>query len=219
MKTHPQRPKKPKTRPQPSKPKLRVASVHVGYELRMLHKTHEMLASLLPAWNDPNRYYLRCALSESHTIHARALLHFLWPEGRIDDDDVLAKDYLPGGTWTVPGHPTCPTSLADVRPDVNSQIAHITYRRPDPGSEKKWPVSAITIELDAHLRTWERAVRGSDPSLLDPVWPEDPARLVLPPVAGRSRSPFSESTTTAVSVTDFKWLGPAVVSTQRTGEK
>jgi hypothetical protein len=60
-------------RPDRSFETLRVASIHVHYELRMLRDLAVKLETGQPD------HTTRCAYLESFTIHARALHHFLWP--------------------------------------------------------------------------------------------------------------------------------------------
>jgi hypothetical protein len=113
-----------------------------------------------PAWP----YTIRCALVESFTVHARALHHFLWPQGRLEDRDVLAQDYFTAGTWTRPAHPPL---LEDLRDQVATFIVHISYDRPNPGGEKQWPVVAMALEFDDLMAKFQKDVERINPSLLD----------------------------------------------------
>jgi hypothetical protein len=130
---------------------------------------------------------IKWALIESFAVHARALHHFLWPTGKIDDDDVLARDYF-GGTW--PSAPILRSSLAtaDLRRDVAKYIAHVTYSRPDPGGEKDWDCPAIARELVRCMDSFQHAVA---PALLDDRWRDDP----LPRAPDKEFEPIDGSTT------------------------
>lgn len=167
-----------KPRPSRSPDELRRASVHVFHELEML------LGIPLRMARRPEDV-TKWALLESFLIHARALHHFLWPAGRKDDDDVLARDFF-GGTW--PNAPAEPTSAAMVklRDDANKYIAHVSYRRPDPGGEKEWDITGIADEFRASFDCFRADVPST---LLDDRW-----RKVLP---GRPNVPIVGSTTNA----------------------
>lgn len=62
------------------------------------------------------------ALLESALVHARSLDEFLGKEKRGQDDDVIARDYLP--EWE-PKHALKPAE----RESVNKRLAHITTER------------------------------------------------------------------------------------------
>jgi hypothetical protein len=102
---------------------LIAASQHLLYEIQMMRATAVALTSgLFPPG------HVQYALLESFVIHARSLLHFLYPE-REQSSDVLAEDYFDDAlAWpTVRGE--LPEVLAKVRARVNKQVAHLTYDR------------------------------------------------------------------------------------------
>jgi hypothetical protein len=69
---------------------LAKASEHLHYEWLMLCETANRLAADSFEDNTSKNAFL-----ESFTIHARALLHFLFPEGApLKYDDVIAQDYV-----------------------------------------------------------------------------------------------------------------------------
>jgi hypothetical protein len=87
------------------------------------------------------------ALIESFTIHARALIHFLYPK-RKEDSDVLAADFFDdAGAWPKICQQEEPIEFGRARERVNKEIAHLTYDRqlvtPD---NKRWN-SALGDEL------------------------------------------------------------------------
>ena len=181
-----------------SKEERREASIHVHYELRMLQETASKLAAGV------EDYYLRCALLESFTIHARALHHFLWPKA-LHREDVLARHYVESKDWTAPDLPDGPASLADLRDDVNVFIAHISYVRPEPGKEKQWSHTAIATELRKHVHDWRDAVLRVDATLLDEKWKSRRYVAIVPgPPTSSSVSTslsYTSSTTTDATIT------------------
>ena len=67
---------------------LKEASDHLHYEITMLHGTMLLLAT-----GALGQSVLLNALIESFTIHARALIHFLYPTNP-HQTDVLAEDFF-----------------------------------------------------------------------------------------------------------------------------
>ena len=123
----------------------------------MLCETAERLAVDVPDIT------LRRALVESFAVHARNLHHFLWGPG-ADSDNVLAKDYFRGTGWSTPE----PEPLHGLRKEVSRYIAHISYRRPPHGMEKRWPLT-IANEIYQCMQRWRGEVAVC---LLSPAWSE-----------------------------------------------
>ena len=122
---------------------LQSALTHFDYEVSMLSETARLLS-------DPNTANtpIENALLESFTVHARALIHFVFPSGLIHDEDVLAEDYfVHRATWDgVRG--SVPVVLTDARSRIGTEIAHLSYARlrvlP---AAKGWNIKAIVSAL------------------------------------------------------------------------
>lgn len=99
---------------------LAAASEHLHYEFAMLVGTARGLASAVAGDSVLNN-----ALLESFTLHARALLAFLYAD-RPRADDVMAEDFV--ADW-VSNRPTEPAALAQIQFRVGKEIAHLTYER------------------------------------------------------------------------------------------
>jgi len=110
-------------RTQRSEAELRAASDHLYYEIQMLRGTMTLLAT-----GTIGQSLLSNALIESFTVHARVLIHFLYPSERPHPTDVLAEDFFNAGDW-VEKRPDEPEVFRAARGRVNKEIAHLTYDR------------------------------------------------------------------------------------------
>jgi len=106
-----------------SEDELRGASDHLYYEIQMLQGTMKLLAT-----GAIGQSLLSNALIESFTVHARALIHFLYPSKHPHPTDVLAEDFFKAGEWEEK-RPVEPEIFIAVRGRVNKEIAHLTYDR------------------------------------------------------------------------------------------
>ena len=142
----------------PNVDQLREASKHLHYEISMFDFTARELAILGPSQR-------RDALLESFTIHARILTDVFFPAGG-EDSDVFAQHYFDDPmTWKKARGPK-PTF--DVRANVGTQIAHLSYKRLDIGPEaKNWPVAQIHAELMRAVRVFQSQVSHDR---LSPEW-------------------------------------------------
>lgn len=122
---------------------LRAALEHLYYEIKMLQGTMALLAT--DATGDS---FLTNVLIESFTIHARALMHFLYPSGPIQDTDVLAEDFFDDAGHWGKIRPDEPAVFGKARGRVNKEIAHLTYDRQLVTPElKAWNFVALGKEL------------------------------------------------------------------------
>ena len=141
---------------------LRAVSEHLQYEVGMFLTLARTLAT--GALGDG---VLHNAALESFTVHARALLDFLFTDN-AREDDVLADDFL-GGQRTWAGiRGDAPPILADVRQRVGKEVAHLTYGRLTVTPETKlWLFRDIAEAVEAVLRRFLGAVPKSR---LGPSW-------------------------------------------------
>jgi hypothetical protein len=99
-------------------------SEHVLYEIEMLAAMH---AELDPSKNRGLARGIHNARLESLTIHARALIGFLYADlGRVGADDVIADDYL--SEWPTV-RPEGSFYLREVKERTDKEVAHITRVR------------------------------------------------------------------------------------------
>ena len=138
-----------KTRVRRTDEELRGATTHLFYEIQMLRGTCQYLAL------SKDQFTTNVCI-ESFTSHARALLHFLYPEGKIDADDVLAEDFFDDrAQWEKARGLKMPAALEKIRSRVGKEIVHLTFSRLNVRAETKgWDVVAITGQLNAKLKTF-----------------------------------------------------------------
>jgi len=148
-------------RPKRTDVELVAASGHLIYEIAMLRATAHQLATL-----DPGHEIAMLALIESFLVHARALLHCFYPSGQIHDDDVLAADFFdPPDRWEA-HRPALSAELVDIRSQVNTHLAHLSYRRQ--AGRVSWKYAAITAALDDVAKAFAKAAPRTR---LDSRWP------------------------------------------------
>ncbi len=148
------------TRRKRNNDELKAASDHVHYEIQMLRGTMALLASRAIGTS-----VLSNALIESFTIHARALMHFLYPK-LPQDSDVLAEDFFEDASTWMAARPDEPAAFGTARGRVNKEIAHITYDRQLVTPELKgWDFitlgNAILEVVQVFLRTVSQHLLGS----------------------------------------------------------
>jgi hypothetical protein len=126
-----------------NKEQLQGASNHLYYEVWMLEVLTQALASGLAGEGPMNN-----ALLESFTIHARALLDFLYTPEKLREDDVIAEDFFDDPAQWVSIRPVKTTILQTVHHRVGKEIAHLTYARQEVAPEMKaWPFAQIGKEI------------------------------------------------------------------------
>jgi hypothetical protein len=111
-------------RPRRKEEELIAALEHLYYEIDMLQGTMERLET----GSTEDRIFHN-ALVESFTIHARNLMHFLYPTGKKDDSDVLAADFFDDEGYWLKIRLKEPEEFGKSRGRVNKEIAHLTYDR------------------------------------------------------------------------------------------
>jgi hypothetical protein len=171
---------------------LRAAKAHIVFESQCFMGA---LGGLLDANKQPPDIGVtlavlrfRQALVDSMVIHARALIHFAYPETPIFPDDILAKDFIPD--WDSK-RPVWPAALDSWRRRVGTEVAHLSYKRL-PLSEteiSQWPLREFVelkfevfrifvANLPAELADSSVSVPPASPSapgslpLIIPRWPQ-----------------------------------------------
>jgi hypothetical protein len=129
------------------------AAGHLRYELDMLRATCRALQS---GFFPPG--VLHNALIESFTVHARNLVHFLYPEGE-KESDILSDDFLSDpGVWQS-ARGDIPASLIQVRRRANKEVAHLTIDRLAVTAEAKpWDCPGIVAAITERFELWEQLV-------------------------------------------------------------
>ena len=109
------------------------------------------------------------AVLESFALHARNLLHFLYPENE-KKDDVLACDFFDDpDTWTNL-RPDVSATLKEVRRKTNKQCAHVTYERIRLESQperKGWKFGQIAVGIEQIIGMF---IRNVPPDRLHRCW-------------------------------------------------
>lgn len=111
---------------------------HLAYEIRTYHELVRAFAGMIRFQNMPR--FVNNALVESHAIHLRNLIDFLYPTNP-HITDVIAADFLPEKPWNaIIGD--LPKELEKMRVRSNKEVAHLsTLRRKTGNPEKQWPVA------------------------------------------------------------------------------
>ncbi len=122
---------------------------HLGYETAMLQHAAEYLETQEPG---TSRYF---AHLESFCVHARNLMHFLYPE-KAKDNDVLAQDFFEDREFWKRSRPKQPKLLKDARDRMNIKVAHLSYHRlRKSGEEKKWLFGEICGKIERILAAFK----------------------------------------------------------------
>lgn len=141
---------------------LTAASDHLRYELEMLRATAAALAS--GAFGDS---LAGNALLESFTIHARALLSFLYAESPRPDD-VIAEDFFASPEQWADIRPPKTPLIEKVHGRVGKEIAHLTYGRQAVLPEmKEWSFFDIARDVFEAAKVF---LAASPKSLLGSRW-------------------------------------------------
>ena len=144
------------TRKRRTEEQLQVASNHLFYEVWMLGILTQAMASGIAGEGPMNN-----ALLESFTIHARALLDFLYTE-KPKSDDVIAEDYFADPARWVSIRPAKTTTLQTVHHRVGKEVAHLTYARQEVAPEMKaWPFVQIGQEIISICDLFLRSIPGN----------------------------------------------------------
>ncbi len=132
---------------------LRKASNHLHYEYRMFTSLARGMASGIAGEGVINN-----ALLEAFTIHARALLKFLYGQNPRADD-VIADDFFPTSLEWKKVRPKMTKLLETVRTRVGKEVAHLTYARLDVNPETKpWRFLQILHDIDVSFKEFLRIV-------------------------------------------------------------
>src|SRR2546426_9248846 len=102
---------------------LRAASEHLHYEAWMFTTLARALATGVFGQGA-----IANAILESFTVHARALLDFLYAEHPWSDD-IIAEDFFTTPEQWVSVRGDMPPSLQEVNRRVGKEISHLTYAR------------------------------------------------------------------------------------------
>ena len=133
----------------------------------MFNATAEKLAR--PALDDVTRN----AFIESFAIHARILMAFLYEEGLIDPDDVLARHFFSDPSTWFDERKTKkikkPVAF-NINSRVGKEVAHLSSKCQQVTPEmKKWYITAIQNAINATMKTFLACV---PPELLGDRWQE-----------------------------------------------
>lgn len=126
---------------------------HLFYEFWMFNSLAQAMMSRVfgqDALNNP--------ILESFTLHARALLDFLYAE-KPKVDDVIAEDYFDTPADWLTARPNKTELLGAIHKRVGKEIAHLTYARLDViAEEKQWQFAQIANEMNAVFDTFLTSV-------------------------------------------------------------
>jgi hypothetical protein len=103
---------------------LRDASEHLLYEIEMLGHTARLLAD--GPWKGSEYVWDRTtyfALLESFLTHTRSLMGFIHPAGRGGQDDLRARDFIPG--WRPPSKWS---TFDRDRDRISQEISHLSFK-------------------------------------------------------------------------------------------
>ena len=137
------------TRKQRSPELLQHTSEHLFYEFWMFnHLAQTMMSGVF------GQGVLNNAILESFTLHARALLDFLYAE-KPKVDDVIAEDYFDTPADWLTARPNKTELLGAIHKRVGKEVAHLTYARlAVTAQEKQWQFAQIASEMNAVFDTF-----------------------------------------------------------------
>lgn len=132
------------TRQQRTPEMLRDISEHLFYEFWMFNSLAQAMASGVFGQGALNN-----AALESFTLHARALLDFLYAE-KPQADDVIAEDYFDEPSQWLTVRPEKTETLKVIHKRVGKEVAHLTYARLEVTAEtKQWLFIQIANEINS----------------------------------------------------------------------
>ena len=132
---------------------LRAASDHLYYEFWMLTSVASLMASGIT-----DDVVIKNSFIESFTIHARALLKFLYDENPRPDD-VIADDFFPTSQEWKEVRPEMTEILEPIYGRVGKEVAHLTYARQDVTPETKpWNYPQIAHDIMVSFNEFLRIV-------------------------------------------------------------
>jgi hypothetical protein len=184
---------------------LQKASNHLHYEWTMFNATAEKLAQ--PGPDDVTQN----AFVESFTIHARIFMAFLFEEGSIDQEDVLARHFFSDSSlW----HDKLKTNKIKkpaqfrINSRVGKEVAHLSYKRQQVTPEMKpWEISAIRDAIIPAMKTFLACVPNE---LLGDRWDDYKKRglqyaapATYLPAQGQSAPKISVSTAPPVTIANM----------------
>jgi hypothetical protein len=139
------------------------ASGHLYYEFNMFFSLGQtMMSGVL------GKGPLHDAVLESLTVHARALLDFLYATEKPRPDDVIAEDYFDEPSRWREIRPQMTATLTMARERVGKEVAHLTYARLEGTPEdKQWPVAQIAEDINIALAAFLEHVSKDR---LSPIW-------------------------------------------------
>jgi hypothetical protein len=122
---------------------LQHASEHLFYEFWMFNSLAQAMTSGVFGQSALNN-----AILESFTLHARAILDFLYAE-KPKPDDVIAEDYFDTPSDWLTLRPEKSELLSGVHKRVGKEVAHLTYARLDiTADEKQWQFAQISNDVN-----------------------------------------------------------------------
>jgi hypothetical protein len=120
--------------------RLKRATDHVTYELKMMSRSVELLVEHIARRDDDT---VRLVL-EAFLIHCRNLLDFLYPPPSAQADDMLAEDLFADPLVWSRARPALPADVRAARTAVNKLVAHLSYQRRAYALPRwKWRVSLL----------------------------------------------------------------------------
>lgn len=128
---------------------LQNLSEHLFYEFWMFNSLAQTMSLGIFGHSVLNN-----AVLESFTLHARALLDFLYAE-RPRADDVIAEDYFDNPVDWLTVRPNKTELLMVIHKRVGKEVAHLTYARLDvTAQEKRWHYAQIANDLKVVFDTF-----------------------------------------------------------------
>jgi hypothetical protein len=113
----------------------------VGHTARLLYGNPKAHSDY---WVDKTEYF---ALLESLLTHVRSLMNFFHPSGRGGQDDLTARQYIPG--WQLPAKWV---GFDQDRNRIATEISHLSFRRP--ATTTGWNYGRVVEALNEMLRSF-----------------------------------------------------------------
>lgn len=122
---------------------LQKISEHISYEIEMLNFSAEKLAK-----GNLNQAEINVFL-ENFLLHARCIIDFLYVDGVVHSDDVIAKDFFIDVEAYLNRRPQISESLENLKRRAGKELAHLTYARLKVTPEiKAWQVFPLWKKIN-----------------------------------------------------------------------
>ena len=134
-----------------------LANYEAGMMVAFKNKLHELGVKRNSKGLSPEDDILYNGMLEGFLLHVRNLRDFLFSSKSAYPDDLLARDFFDNPTDWDSKIPAIPPYLQSCRDKLNTQLAHLSKRRPEIVSQgrKGWNTEQLVDDI---AETWNRFI-------------------------------------------------------------